>query len=121
MAVERRFGLAFDWLFAQWLWVAEPCRRQGIGSRLLASAGAAARENRCRAAFLVRDFPRPSRPPKSERYYRSRPTHASRATAMVICAKWGQPWKSAAKLRANGPFSMARQNCSGEGLYEFDF
>ena len=44
--------LAFDWLFVQWLWVAEPYRSQRIGSRLLAGAEAAAREKGCRAAYL---------------------------------------------------------------------
>jgi GNAT superfamily N-acetyltransferase len=52
MTIERRFGLAFDWLFVQWLWVAEPYRSQGIGSRLLAGAEPAAREKGCRAAYL---------------------------------------------------------------------
>ena len=47
-----RFVLAFDWLFVQWLWVAEPYRSQGIGSRLLVGAEAAAREKGCRAAYL---------------------------------------------------------------------
>ncbi len=44
--------LAFDWLFVQWLWVAEPYRSQRIGSRLLVGAEAAAREKGCRAAYL---------------------------------------------------------------------
>jgi GNAT superfamily N-acetyltransferase len=47
-----RFVLAFDWLFVQWLWVAERYRTQGIGSRLLLGAEAAAREKGCRAAYL---------------------------------------------------------------------
>ena len=75
------------------------------------------------------------------------PIHASRAGGnWFICAKWGQPWKSAAKLRANGPFLMvvshsttrirptiaSFENCSDEGAkitvgetlplpHEFDF
>jgi GNAT superfamily N-acetyltransferase len=47
-----RFALQFDWLFLQALWVAEPYRSQGIGSRLLVGAEAAARDKGCRAAFL---------------------------------------------------------------------
>jgi GNAT superfamily N-acetyltransferase len=47
-----RFVLPFDWLFVQWLWVAEPYRSQGIGSRLLTGAESAAREKGCRAAYL---------------------------------------------------------------------
>jgi GNAT superfamily N-acetyltransferase len=42
----------FDWLFVQWLWVAEPYRKQGIGSRLLARAEAAARDAHCRASYV---------------------------------------------------------------------
>jgi GNAT superfamily N-acetyltransferase len=30
-----RFVFEFDWTFISWLWVAEPFRRQGEGSRLL--------------------------------------------------------------------------------------
>jgi GNAT superfamily N-acetyltransferase len=47
-----RFVLPFDWLSVQWLWVAEPYRSQGIGSRLLTGAESAAREKGCRAAYL---------------------------------------------------------------------
>jgi len=47
-----RFVLAFDWLFVNWLWVALPYRKHGIGSKLMAGAEAAAREEGCRAAYL---------------------------------------------------------------------
>jgi GNAT superfamily N-acetyltransferase len=47
-----RFVLAFDWLFVNWLWVADSYRKRGIGSRLMAQAEAAAREKDCRAAYL---------------------------------------------------------------------
>jgi GNAT superfamily N-acetyltransferase len=47
-----RFLIGFDWLFVQWLWVAEPYRKQGIGSRLLAQAEAAARDAHCRASYV---------------------------------------------------------------------
>jgi GNAT superfamily N-acetyltransferase len=42
----------FDWLFVQWLWVAESHRRQGIGSQLLLGAEAIARERRCSTCYL---------------------------------------------------------------------
>ena len=35
-----------------WLWVALPYRKQGIGSELMAGAERAAREQGCRAAYL---------------------------------------------------------------------
>jgi GNAT superfamily N-acetyltransferase len=47
-----RFLTVFDWLFVQWLWVAEAYRGQGVGSALLAGAENAAREKHCRAAYL---------------------------------------------------------------------
>ena len=47
-----RFVLAFEWLFVNWLWVALPYRKHGIGSKLMAGAEAAAREEGCRAAYL---------------------------------------------------------------------
>ncbi len=47
-----RYLIGFDWLFVQWLWVAEPYRKRGIGSRLLAQAEAAARDARCRASYV---------------------------------------------------------------------
>ena len=36
-----RFVLAFDWLFVNWLWVADPYRKHGIGSQLMGGAEAA--------------------------------------------------------------------------------
>jgi GNAT superfamily N-acetyltransferase len=42
----------FDWLFVIWLWVAEPFRRQGVGSRLLSGAETIARERRCSSCYL---------------------------------------------------------------------
>jgi GNAT superfamily N-acetyltransferase len=42
----------FDWLFVIWLWVAEPFRRHGVGSRLLSGAEAIARERRCSSCYL---------------------------------------------------------------------
>ena len=47
-----RFVLAFEWLFVNWLWVADAYRKHGIGSQLMASAEAAARAQGCRAAYL---------------------------------------------------------------------
>ena len=47
-----RFVLAFDWLFVNWLWVADAWRKHGIGSQLMGRAEAAAREKGCRAAYL---------------------------------------------------------------------
>jgi len=47
-----RFVLPFGWLFVNWLWVAEPCRKHGIRSRLMEGAEAAAVEAGCRAAYL---------------------------------------------------------------------
>ena len=47
-----RFLTVFDWLFVNWLWVALPYRKQGIGSELMAGAERAAREQGCRAAYL---------------------------------------------------------------------
>ena len=47
-----RFVLAFDWLFVNWLWVAEPYRKHGIGSELMGAAETVAREQGCRAAYL---------------------------------------------------------------------
>ena len=42
----------FNWLFVNWLWVAEPFRRQGVGSQLLSGAEAIARERRCSSSYL---------------------------------------------------------------------
>ena len=47
-----RFVTVFEWLFVNWLWVANPYRTHGVGSRLMASAEAAARELHCKAAYL---------------------------------------------------------------------
>jgi GNAT superfamily N-acetyltransferase len=47
-----RFVLAFEWLFVNWLWVADAYRKHGVGSQLMAGAEAAAREVGCRAAYL---------------------------------------------------------------------
>jgi GNAT superfamily N-acetyltransferase len=47
-----RFVLAFEWLFVNWLWVAQLYRKHGIGSRLMAGAEAAARAQGCRGAYL---------------------------------------------------------------------
>jgi GNAT superfamily N-acetyltransferase len=47
-----RFVLAFEWLFVNWLWVADAYRKHGVGSQLMAGAEAAAREHGCRAAYL---------------------------------------------------------------------
>jgi len=47
-----RFVAAFEWLFVNWLWVAEPYRKHGVGSELMGAAEAAAREQGCRAAYL---------------------------------------------------------------------
>jgi len=42
----------YDWLFVKWLWVAEPFRRQGIGSKLLKRAEKVARERNVGAVYL---------------------------------------------------------------------
>lgn len=47
-----RFVLAFEWLFVNWLWVADAYRKHGIGTQLMAGAEAAARAHGCRAAYL---------------------------------------------------------------------
>jgi GNAT superfamily N-acetyltransferase len=47
-----RYLTAFDWLFVHLLWVDATRRFQGIGSRLLLQAEAAAREKGCRGAYL---------------------------------------------------------------------
>ena len=46
------FLTTFDWLFVHLLWVAEPYRRQGIGSRLIKDVEAVARERNCRGAYV---------------------------------------------------------------------
>jgi GNAT superfamily N-acetyltransferase len=47
-----RFMLAFEYLFVNWLWVADAYRKHGIGSQLMAGAEATARDHGCRAAYL---------------------------------------------------------------------
>ena len=47
-----RFVLAFEWLFVNWLWVADPYRKHEIGSQLMSAAEAAARDHGYRAAYL---------------------------------------------------------------------
>jgi GNAT superfamily N-acetyltransferase len=47
-----RVVLAFEWLFVNWLWVADSYRKHGVGSQLMAGAEAAARAQGCRAAYL---------------------------------------------------------------------
>lgn len=47
-----RCELAWDWVYVDWLWVAEAWRRQGLGGRLLAAAEALAREQGCRGVHL---------------------------------------------------------------------
>jgi len=42
----------YGWLFVIWLWVAEPYRRQRVGSQLLLDAEAIARERRCSHSYL---------------------------------------------------------------------
>jgi GNAT superfamily N-acetyltransferase len=44
--------IAWGWLYVDWLWVAEPLRRQGLGGQLLAAAEALARERECRGVHL---------------------------------------------------------------------
>ena len=47
-----RYLTAFEWLFVNWLWVAEPYRRSGAGSRLMGAVEAEARSTGCRGAYL---------------------------------------------------------------------
>ena len=42
----------YDWLFVKWLWVAEPFRGRGIGSKLLMRAEEIARERNVGAVYL---------------------------------------------------------------------
>ena len=42
----------YNWLFVEWLWVAEPYRRQGVGSRLLSDAEGLARQRGCTSVYL---------------------------------------------------------------------
>ena len=46
------YVIAYEWLFVNWLWVAEAYRKQGVGSRLLMSVEGVARENGCRGLYL---------------------------------------------------------------------
>ena len=47
-----RFVFEMDWTFVSWLWVAEPYRRQGEGTRLLSAVEAEARERGMRGVYL---------------------------------------------------------------------
>ena len=47
-----RFVFEFDWTFVSWLWVAEPYRRQGEGSRLLTAVEREARELGLQGVYL---------------------------------------------------------------------
>jgi GNAT superfamily N-acetyltransferase len=47
-----RYLTALEWLFVNWLWVAEPYRRSGEGSRLMNAVEAEARKAGCRGAYL---------------------------------------------------------------------
>lgn len=47
-----RYALAFEWAFVHLLWVAEPYRKQGFGSALLAKVETEARERGCRGVYL---------------------------------------------------------------------
>lgn len=42
----------FNWLYVQWLWVAEPFRLQKAGSKLLLHAEDIARERQCIGSYL---------------------------------------------------------------------
>ena len=47
-----RFFTALEWLFVHLLWVGEPYRGQGVGSRLITEAEQAARERGCHGAYV---------------------------------------------------------------------
>jgi GNAT superfamily N-acetyltransferase len=47
-----RFVLAFEWLFVNWLWVADSYRKNGVGSQLMGGAEADARAHGCHGAYL---------------------------------------------------------------------
>lgn len=77
--------IAWGWLYLDWLWVAEACRGQGWGARLLGAAEALARESGCGGvhlntwSFQAPDFYRgqgyvevgqvPDMPPGATRYW----------------------------------------------------
>jgi GNAT superfamily N-acetyltransferase len=47
-----KYVITYDWLFVNWLWVADAYRKQGIGSRLLKGAEDDAREKGAHGAYL---------------------------------------------------------------------
>ena len=47
-----RFYVALEWAILEWLWIAEPVRRAGLGSRLLRDVEADARRENCRGVYL---------------------------------------------------------------------
>lgn len=44
--------IEYSWLFVDWLWVSPPCRKSGLGTRLLRKGEEAAREKGCTGVFL---------------------------------------------------------------------
>jgi GNAT superfamily N-acetyltransferase len=47
-----KYVLEYDWLFVNWLWVAEPYRRRGEGRRLLSELEAEALRRGCKGVYL---------------------------------------------------------------------